>query len=89
MTKSDLIAEVSRRAELTRTDADTAVNAVLDAVATALAAGEKVTLVGFGSFSVTTRAARTGRNPRTGVPLKLPESRTVRFKTSRKLRDEL
>ena len=70
MTKQDLIDKVAEIG-MTKKQAGDAVNAVLDSIKDSLAAGEKVSLVGFGSFSVKKRAARTGRNPRTGAALKI------------------
>ena len=66
MNKTELVAAVATKAELSKKDADAAVKAVIDAVTEALKDGEKVALVGFGTFEVKTRAARTGKNPRTG-----------------------
>ena len=66
MNKSELIAAVAAKADLSKKDAEAAVKAVIDSVSEALADGDKVALVGFGTFEVKTRAARTGQNPRTG-----------------------
>lgn len=66
MNKTELVAAVATKADLSKKDAEAAVKAVLDAVTEALADGEKVALVGFGTFEVKERAARTGKNPRTG-----------------------
>ena len=66
MNKTELVAAVAAKAELSKKDAEAAVKAVLDAVTEALADGDKVALVGFGTFEVKERAARTGKNPRTG-----------------------
>ena len=85
-TKSDLINHIATNAGLTKTDAEKALAARTDAVTGALAGGDKVTLVGFGTFSVTNRAARTGRNPRTKAPLQIPASHTVRFKAGSALK---
>ena len=65
MNKTELVAAVAAKAELSKKDAEAAVNAVFDSVKDALAEGDKVSLIGFGTFSVKTRAARTGLNPRT------------------------
>jgi len=86
MTKQDLVNEVANLG-MTKKQAAAAVNAVLDSVKGALAAGDKVSLVGFGSFSVKKRAAREGRNPRTGRPLKIPAKKVPVFKPGKALRD--
>ena len=72
MNKTELVAAVATKAELSKKDADAAVKAVIDAVTEALKDGEKVALVGFGTFEVKTRAARTGKNPRTGEVINIP-----------------
>lgn len=86
MTKQDLVNEVAKTG-VTKKQAAVAVNTVLDSVKDALAAGDKVSLVGFGSFSVKKRAAREGRNPRTGKPLKIPAKKVPVFKPGKALRD--
>ncbi len=88
MTKQDLINEVAKQ-DMTKKQAAAAVNAVLDAVKGALAAGDRVSLVGFGSFSVKKRAAREGRNPRTGRPLKIPAKNVPVFKAGKALKDSV
>jgi DNA-binding protein HU-beta len=89
MTKTDLIAAVADRAGLTRADAERAVNATVDSICDALAGGDKVTLVGFGTFSVGERAARKGRNPQTGATIDIPASKSAKFKPSKSLKDAL
>ena len=89
MTKADLVAKVASEAGLTRTVAEKAVNSLLLVVADALAAGEKVTLVGFGTFEVAKRSEREGRNPRTGEALKIPPSKGVKFRVGSKLKSEV
>jgi DNA-binding protein HU-beta len=86
MTKQDLVNEVAN-VGITKKQAAVAVNAVFDAIKDALAAGDKVSLVGFGSFSVKKRAAREGRNPRTGRPLKIPAKKVPVFRPGKALRD--
>ena len=86
MTKQDLVSEVAN-VGITKKQAAVAVNAVFDAIKDSLAAGDKVSLVGFGSFSVKKRAAREGRNPRTGKPLKIPAKKVPVFKPGKALRD--
>ncbi len=87
MNKTDLIAKTSVETGMTRKDAETAVNAVFDVIAKALAEGDKVQLVGFGSFEVKDRPARTGRNPRTMEPVEIAASRTVAFHAGKALKD--
>jgi DNA-binding protein HU-beta len=89
MTKSDLIAAVADNAGLTRADAERAVNATVDSIKGALSGGDKVTIVGFGTFSVGERAARTGRNPQTGASIQINASKVARFKASKALKDAL
>ena len=87
MTKSELVSAVSEKAGLTKVDADRAVKAVLDTVAACLKDGQALSLVGFGTFSVSTRAARTGKTPRTGAKIDIPASKTPRFKPGKALKD--
>lgn len=87
MNKTELIAAVSEKAELSKKDAEAAVSATVDAITAALEQGEKVQLVGFGSFEVKSRAARTGRNPKTKEPIEIPASKTPVFKAGKALKD--
>ena len=87
MTKSELSTQVASQASLTKASADAAVTAVLSAITGALANGETVTLTGFGTFSVRTREARQGRNPRTGESITIAASRVPAFKAGKALRD--
>ena len=87
MNKAELIDKVAAAAELNKASATRAVDAVLDEIASALKAGEQVTLSGFGTFSVTARAARTGRNPRTGEAIAIPASKNPKFKAGKGLKD--
>jgi DNA-binding protein HU-beta len=89
MTKADLVAKVAADAGITRVLAEKAVNSLVAVVTEALAAGEKITLVGFGTFEVAQRSAREGRNPRTGQTLKIPPSKVVKFRVGSKLKDEV
>ena len=79
MNKSELIDKVAGQAGLTKSDAEKAVNSLITVVESAVAANDKVTLPGFGAWSRTQRAARTGRNPRTGEPVQIPASKAVKF----------
>ena len=87
MNKGELIDAVAGSADLSRADATKAVDAVLDNVTKALAGGDSVSLVGFGTFSVKQRAARTGRNPRTGEPIQIAASKVPGFKAGKALKD--
>lgn len=89
MTKSDLVQKIADAAGITKIVAEKALNSFMDAVGDALAAGDKVTLVGFGTFEVATRASREGRNPRSGEIITIPASKAVRFKPGNKVRDGL
>ena len=86
MTKQELVDKVTDIG-MTKKEAAEAVNAVFDTIKMTLAAGEKVSLVGFGSFSVKKRAAREGRNPRTGAPLKIAAKNVPVFKAGKALKD--
>ena len=79
MNKSELVDSIAASAELSKRDADAALNAMLDVVQGAVAKGDKVTLPGFGSWSRTDRKARMGRNPRTGEPVQIKASKGVKF----------
>lgn len=87
MTKVDLIAKVAAEADLSRKDAEKAVAAVLDGITEALKAGDKVTLVGFGTFETRPRPARMGRNPRTGAIIRIPATKAPAFKPGKSLKD--
>lgn len=87
MNKSELVASVAEQAGLTKKDAEKAVNAIFASVQDALVKGEKVQIIGFGTFEVRTRAARKGRNPQTGKPLNIPASNNPVFKAGKALKD--
>ena len=87
MNKTELVAAAAAKAELSKKDAEAAVNADFDSVKDALAEGDKVSLIGFGTFSVKTRAARTGLNPRTKETIEIPESKVPAFKAGSALKD--
>ena len=87
MNKSELIADVALRADITKKDADAAVNAVIDSITNALEKGDKVQLVGFGTFEVRERAARFGRDPRTGESMEIAASKSPAFKVGQGLKD--
>ena len=87
MNKGELIETVAGSAGLSRADATKAVDAVLDSVTSTLAGGGRVSLVGFGTFSVKARAARMGRNPRTGEAIQIKASNVPGFKAGKALKD--
>ena len=89
MNKTDLIDRVSVSTELNKASAARAVEAVLDTIANTLREGDSVTLSGFGTFSVSNRSARTGRNPRTGELITIPASKAPKFKSGKGLKDTL
>jgi DNA-binding protein HU-beta len=89
MNKSELIADLAERAELSKADAGRALEALIEAVKVSLHKGEDVALVGFGTFTVRDRAARTGRNPRTNEEIKIPASKVPAFKAGKALKDHL
>ncbi len=87
MNKNDLINSVASAAGLSKVDAGRAVDAVTGAISSALAAGNEVRLVGFGTFSVVHRKATMGRNPRTGERIHIPAARRPKFKTGKALKE--
>ena len=87
MNKTELIAEVAEKAGLSKKDAEAAVKAVIDSVTDALVDGDKVQLVGFGTFEVRARAARFGRDPRTGESMEIAASKAPAFKAGQALKD--
>ena len=87
MTKAELVAKIAEKAKLTKAQAESAVAAFLCTVTTELVNDGKVALVGFGTFSSSKRAARTGRNPQTGKPLKIKAKRVGKFTTGKFLKD--
>lgn len=89
MTKANIIDAVATKTGLKKKDSEAAVNAAIEAVVEALKAGDKVQLIGFGTFDVKTRAARTGRNPRTGETLEIAASKNVGFAAGKALKDAI
>lgn len=87
MNKSELTAIIAEKAGLTKKDADKALNAFVDAVTEGLVKGEKIVLVGFGSFETKKRAARKGKNPQTGAEINIPASTVPAFKAGRGLKE--
>ena len=89
MNKSELVAAVAAKAGLSKKDGEKAVNAAFEAITEALVKGEKVQLVGFGSFETKERNARVGRNPKTKEEIPIPASRVPQFKAGKALKDAL
>lgn len=89
MNKTELIQAVADRTGLAKKDAEKALTALLDTVAETLAQGDKVQLVGFGSFEIKEREARTGRNPQTRAPIEIPATRVPVFKAGKALKDQV
>ena len=87
MNKTELVAAMAEKANVTKKAAEESLNAVLDVVKEAMAKGDKVQLVGFGSFEVRTRAARKGKNPQTGAEMKIPACKAPVFKAGKALKD--
>ena len=89
MNKAELIAAVAEKADLSKKDAEKAVNATIDAITASLQLGEKVQIVGFGAFEIKERAARIGRNPQTKKEIKIPASKVPQFKAGKALKDTI
>ena len=87
MNKSELIAVIADSADISKAAAEKAFNGMMDAISGALSKGDSVTLVGFGTFSVSQRAARTGRNPLTGKEIEIAAKKVAKFKAGKKLAD--
>ena len=89
VTKADLINTIASNADIKKTEAEAALGAALEGIKSALADGNKVTLVGFGTFKVAERAARTGRNPQTKAPMQIAAHKTVTFKAGTALKSSV
>lgn len=89
MNKNDLAGVVAERADITKSQASDAVDAVFDAITSALKSGDDVRLVGFGTFAVTRRKATKGRNPATGAEIDIPASNQAKFKPGKGLKDAI
>ncbi|WP_110650496.1 HU family DNA-binding protein [Salinicola peritrichatus] len=87
MRKPELAAAIAERADLSKDKASQVLNVIIDEITETVSKGNDVTLIGFGSFTVRERAARTGKNPQTGKPLDIPASKTVAFKPGKALKD--
>jgi len=89
MNRADLVTRIAKDADITKRQAEKALNALVSGVQEALSKGDSITLVGFGTFSVMSRAARKGRNPQTGREIFIPESKTPKFKPGKGLREAI
>ncbi len=89
MNKTELIEHIASKSDISKAAASRALSSLIEAVKKTLKKGDTVTLVGFGTFSVSKRAARTGRNPRTGAALKIKAAKVPRFKAGKGLKDAL
>ncbi len=89
MNKAELVAKIADDAGLSKTQGNAALDSFIEAVTKTLKGGGKVTLVGFGTFSVTKRAARTGRNPQTGATIKIKAKKVAKFKAGKELAGKL
>ena len=87
MNKTELVAAMAEKAELSKKDSEKALKAFIDVVSEELQKGEKIQLVVFGTFEVSERAARTGKNPQTGAEIKIPASKAPKFKAGKALND--
>ena len=87
MTKAELISAVAEKSDLTKKDSEKAVSAMIDVITEALVGGDKVSLVGFGTFEVKNRSARNGINPRTKEPMPIPASKLPSFKAGKALKE--
>jgi len=87
LNKTELVDSVAAKTHLTKAQSAEAIDAVLDAIEGALKAGDQVSLVGFGTFTVSERAARTGRNPRTGAEIQIPAAKQPKFRPGKGLKD--
>ena len=87
MNKAELVAVMAEKAEISKKDAEKALKAFTDVIAEELKKGEKIQLVGFGTFEISERAQRTGRNPQTGAEMVIPASKAPKFKAGKALKD--
>jgi DNA-binding protein HU-beta len=87
MNKTELVAAIAEKTELSKKDSEKALKAFIDVVSEELKKGEKIQLVGFGTFEVASRAARTGKNPQTGKVINIPASKAPKFKAGKALKD--
>ncbi|MGB3237113.1 MAG: HU family DNA-binding protein [Geitlerinemataceae cyanobacterium] len=89
MNKTELVAAIAAKAGISKKDADAILSATVDTIVDAVASGEKVVLIGFGSFEVRQRSARTGRNPATGEPLEIPAGQVPAFSAGKAFKEKV
>ena len=89
MTKAELVAAIAKEAGIVKSKAEKAIDGFVSAVSSALSRGDKITFIGLGTFSVGERAAREGRNPRTGKKIKIPAKKVVKFKAGKGLSEKV
>ena len=89
MNKAELITKIAEDAEITKAQANSAIDSFVEAVSKTLKKGDKLTLVGFGTFSVSKRSARTGRNPKTGEAIKIKAKKVAKFKPGKELSSKI
>lgn len=89
MNKAELVAAIAEKCEMTKKDAELSLNTTLEIIEKQLKKGDKIALVGFGTFDVSKRKAREGRNPRTGETMKIPATKVPRFKAGKALKDAI
>jgi len=89
MNKQELVAAIAAKSELTKADSERALNACTEAIKDAMTKGENLQLIGFGTFSISERAARTGRNPQTGKEIQIPAKKVVKFKPGKDLSESV
>ena len=89
MTKAELVAKIASEAGITKSQAEKVIDGFVSAVSAALSGGDKISLAGFGTFSVGSRSQREGRNPRTGEKIKIPASKAVKFKAGKTLSEKI
>jgi len=89
MNKTELIAKVAEESELPKGKVQAVLDGIINSIGDSLKSGDKVSFVGFGTFEVSSRAARTGRNPQTGDSIKIPARKVVRFKAGKQLKDNV
>ena len=89
MTKQELVAQMASDANITKKAAEAALNSFTDSITNSLKKGDSVTLIGFGTFNISARAARTGRNPRTNEPIQIPARKVPTFKPGKALKDNV
>lgn len=89
MNKGELVDAIAKEAEISKSEAQSALDSFVENVKKSLRKGQKVTLVGFGTFSTSKRAARTGRNPQTGKPIKIPAKKVAKFTAGKSLKDAI